>query len=70
VTERPPNTEPLRVPVVDSHCHLDIADPPDDWLSVEDARRMATLLAGTAVSFFKIGLARDRPRRRPRAGVC
>jgi orotidine-5'-phosphate decarboxylase len=41
-----------------------------DMTTVEDARRMATLLAGTAVSFFKIGLARDRPRRRPRAGVC
>jgi TatD DNase family protein len=27
----------LRVPVADSHCHLDIADPPDDWLTVEDA---------------------------------
>jgi TatD DNase family protein len=25
------------VPVADSHCHLDIADPPEDWLSVEDA---------------------------------
>jgi TatD DNase family protein len=35
--ERPPAPEPLRVPVADSHCHLDIADPPDDWLSVDDA---------------------------------
>ena len=35
--ERPPAPPPLRVPVADSHCHLDIADPPDDWLSVEDA---------------------------------
>jgi len=35
--ERPPAPEPLPVPVADSHCHLDIADPPDDWLSVEDA---------------------------------
>jgi TatD DNase family protein len=35
--ERPPAPQPLRVPVADSHCHLDIADPPDDWLSVEDA---------------------------------
>jgi TatD DNase family protein len=34
---RPPAPEPLRVPVADSHCHLDIADPPDDWLSVDDA---------------------------------
>ena len=30
-----------------------------DMTTVEDARRMATLLAGTAVSFFKIGLARS-----------
>jgi TatD DNase family protein len=35
--ERPPAPEPLPVPVADSHCHLDIADPPDDWLPVEDA---------------------------------
>lgn len=35
--ERPPAPEPLRVPVADSHCHLDIADPPEDWLSVDDA---------------------------------
>jgi TatD DNase family protein len=35
--ERPPAPEPLRVPVADSHCHLDIASPPDDWLSVDDA---------------------------------
>ncbi|HYJ77282.1 MAG TPA: TatD family hydrolase, partial [Actinomycetes bacterium] len=35
--ERPPAPEPLPVAVADSHCHLDIADPPDDWLSVEDA---------------------------------
>jgi TatD DNase family protein len=35
--DRPPAPEPLRVPVADSHCHLDIADPPDDWLSVDNA---------------------------------
>ena len=29
------------VPVADSHCHLDIADPPDDWL---DGRRRARRL--------------------------
>ena len=39
---RPPAPEPLRVPVADSHCHLDIADPPDDWLSVEDAIAAST----------------------------
>lgn len=43
--ERPPLPEPLPAPVVDNHCHLDIADRPGDsepddardWLPVEDA---------------------------------
>jgi TatD DNase family protein len=38
---RPPAPEPLRVPVADSHCHLDIADPPEDWLGVEAALEAA-----------------------------
>ncbi len=33
--ERPPAPEPLPHPVVDNHCHLDIADGP--WVSTEDA---------------------------------
>jgi len=32
---RPPAPEPLRRPVVDNHCHLDIAD--GSWLRVEEA---------------------------------
>ena len=47
--ERPPAPEPLRMPVADSHCHLDIADPPDDWLSVDEA-----LAASTAVGVPRI----------------
>jgi TatD DNase family protein len=36
--ERPPAPEPLPHPVVDNHCHLDIADGPDgSWLATEDA---------------------------------
>ncbi len=35
---RPPAPEPLPHPVVDNHCHLDIADGPDgSWLPVETA---------------------------------
>jgi TatD DNase family protein len=49
VTERPPAPEPLRVPVADSHCHLDIADPPEARLSVEDA-----LAASAAVGVPRI----------------
>ena len=46
---RPPAPEPLPVPVADSHCHLDIADPPEDWLPVEDA-----IAAAAAVNVTRI----------------
>ena len=38
--ERPPAPEPLPHPVVDNHCHLDIAD--GDWLPTEVAIEAAT----------------------------
>ena len=37
------------MPVADSHCHLDIADPPDDWLDVD-----AALAASAAVGVPRI----------------
>ena len=45
---RPPAPDPLRVPVVDNHCHLDIADG-DDRFPVEDA-----LAAAAAVGVPRI----------------
>jgi TatD DNase family protein len=45
--ERPPAPEPLPHPVVDNHCHLDIAD--GEWLSTEDA-----IAAASAVNVTRI----------------
>jgi TatD DNase family protein len=45
--QRPPAPDPLPHPVVDNHCHLDIAD--GDWLSTEDA-----IAAATAVNVTRI----------------
>ncbi len=39
--DRPPTPEPLPHPVVDNHCHLDIADG-DDWFATADAIAAAT----------------------------
>ena len=41
------------MPVADSHCHLDIADPPEDWLSVDDA--LATSAAVGVPRIVQIG---------------
>jgi TatD DNase family protein len=39
---RPPLPEPLPHPVVDNHCHLDIADGPDgSWLATDEALGLA-----------------------------
>ena len=37
--QRPPSPDPLPSPVVDTHCHLDIADGDSgaEWLGIEDA---------------------------------
>lgn len=45
--ERPPAPEPLPHPVVDNHCHLDIAD--GDWITTDDA-----LAAAAAVGVRRI----------------
>jgi TatD DNase family protein len=41
--QRPPSPEPLAVPVIDSHCHLDISDGDSgaEWLGVDEAVRRA-----------------------------
>ena len=51
--DRPPAPEPLRVPVADSHCHLDMSVTPDDGLSVEDA--LAAAAAAGVPRIVQIG---------------
>ena len=47
---RPPAPEPLPHPVVDNHCHLDIADGPDGaWLSTEEALARAAAVGVTRI---------------------
>jgi TatD DNase family protein len=56
---RPPAPEPLPRPVVDNHCHLDIADGPGeadgadgaggDWLSTENALEAAAAVGVTRI---------------------
>jgi TatD DNase family protein len=47
---RPPLPEPLPHPVVDNHCHLDIADGPDGaWLSTGEAVETAASVGVTRI---------------------
>jgi TatD DNase family protein len=46
--ERPPAPEPLPHPVVDNHCHLDIADG-EDWFRTEDAIAAAGAVGVTRI---------------------
>jgi TatD DNase family protein len=47
---RPPAPEALPHPVVDNHCHLDIADGPDgSWLSTEQALAAAAAVGVTRI---------------------
>jgi len=47
---RPPAPEPLPHPVVDNHCHLDIADGADgSWLGTEDALAAAAQVGVTRI---------------------
>jgi TatD DNase family protein len=48
--ERPPAPDPLPHPVVDNHCHLDIADGPDGaWLEAGEAQRRAAQVGVTRI---------------------
>jgi TatD DNase family protein len=48
--ERPPAPDPLPHPVVDNHCHLDIADGPDgSWLEAGEALRRAAEVGVTRI---------------------
>ncbi len=51
--ERPPAPEPLPHPVVDNHCHLDIADSEGEWFSTEPA--LAASAAGGVPRIVQIG---------------
>jgi TatD DNase family protein len=54
---RPPAPEPLPHPVVDNHCHLDIADGPEgSWLPTEQALREASAVGVTRIVQIGCGL--------------
>jgi TatD DNase family protein len=47
---RPPAPDPLPHPVVDNHCHLDIADGPDgSWLGTGEALALAAAVGVTRI---------------------
>ena len=47
---RPPLPEPLPHPVVDNHCHLDIADVPDgSWVATDEALAAAAAVGVTRI---------------------
>ncbi|MEO5854148.1 MAG: TatD family hydrolase [Nocardioides sp.] len=55
---RPPAPEPLPHPVVDNHCHLDIAD--GDWLATEEAIAAAASVGVTRIVQIGCDLAGAR----------
>jgi TatD DNase family protein len=58
---RPPAPEPLPHPVVDNHCHLDIADGPDgSWVSTADAIAAAAEVGVTRIVQIGCDLAGAR----------
>jgi len=60
--ERPPLPDPLSTPVIDTHCHLDIADGDAgaEWLGVDDAVARATAVGVTRIVQVGCDLASAR----------
>jgi TatD DNase family protein len=60
--ERPPLPEPLRTPVIDNHCHLDIhdGDVGAEWLGVEGALQRAASVGVTRIVQVGCDLASAR----------
>ena len=59
---RPPLPEPLRTPVIDTHCHLDINDGDDgaSWLGITDAVTQAASVGVTRIVQVGCDLASAR----------
>ncbi|MFN8189080.1 MAG: TatD family hydrolase [Nocardioidaceae bacterium] len=53
--ERPPAPDPLPRPVIDNHCHLDIAD--GDWLETDEA--IAAAVAANVTRIVQVGCDLD-----------